>query len=158
MRAVAAPTRWDEFLAGELESRSEAGNLRSLRPFEHQGGWAVGEDGRRMLNLSSNDYLGLASHQAVVEGAARAARRGAGSTASRLIVGTDPAYAALEEKLADFQGAEAALVFGSGYLANVGVISCIVGREDAVFSDSLNHASIIDGCRLSRASDRKSVV
>jgi 8-amino-7-oxononanoate synthase len=111
----------------------------------------IAEDGRRLLNLSSNDYLGLASHPAVAEAAARAARRGSGATASRLIVGTDPAYAALEEKLADFQGAEAALVFGSGYLANVGVISCLVGLGDAVFSDSLNHASIIDGCRLSRA-------
>jgi 8-amino-7-oxononanoate synthase len=150
VRVVA--TDWDAFLADELESRSEAGLLRSLRPFRREGGWVVADDGRRLLNLSSNDYLGLACHPAVAEAAARAAQRGSGATASRLIVGTDPEYVALEEKLADFQGTEAALVFGSGYLANVGVIGCLVGPGDAVFSDSLNHASIIDGCRLSRAS------
>jgi 8-amino-7-oxononanoate synthase len=149
VRVVA--TDWDAFVADELASRAEAGLLRSLRPLERDGGWVITEDGRRLLNLSSNDYLGLACHPAVREGAARAARRGASATASRLIVGTDPVYAALEEKLADFQGTEAALVFGSGYLANVGTISCLVGPGDAVFSDALNHASLIDGCRLSRA-------
>jgi 8-amino-7-oxononanoate synthase len=144
-------TDWDAFVADELASRSEAGLLRSLRRFERDGGWVVTEDGRRLLNLSSNDYLGLACHPSVREGAVHAARRGTGATASRLIVGTDPACAALEEKLADFQGTDAALVFGSGYLANVGTISCLVDPGDAVFSDALNHASIIDGCRLSRA-------
>jgi 8-amino-7-oxononanoate synthase len=144
-------TAWDQFLGEELERRSEAGLLRSLRPFRREGAWVVTDEDRRLLNLSSNDYLGLASHPDVLDAAARAAGRAGGATASRLIVGTDPAYSALEAKLADFQGAEAALVFGSGYLANVGVISCLVGRGDAVFSDSLNHASIIDGCRLSRA-------
>src|SRR5438093_2624770 len=83
--------------------------------------------------------------------AAPAAQRGSGAPASLRIVGTAPEYVALEEKLAHFQGTEAALVFGSGYLANVGTIGCLVGRGDAVFSDELNHASIIDGCRLSRA-------
>jgi 8-amino-7-oxononanoate synthase len=142
---------WEAFLADELESRAEAGNLRSLRTFGRDGGYVVTEDGRRLLNLSSNDYLGLASHPAVAEAAARASARGTGATASRLIVGTDREYRALEAKLAAFQGVEAALVFGSGYLANVGTISCLVGRGDAVLSDELNHASIIDGCRLSRA-------
>ena len=149
MRVVT--TDWDAFVADELASRSGAGLLRSLRPLERDGGWVVTEDGRRLLDLSSNDYLGLASHPAVAEAAARAARRGSGATASRLIVGTDSQYSAFEEKLADFQGTEAALVFGSGYLANVGTIGCLVGPGDAVFSDELNHASIIDGCRLSRA-------
>ncbi len=149
MRVVA--THWDELLSEELERRSEAGLLRSLRAFQREGAWVVTGDGRRVLNLSSNDYLGLSSHPDVLDAAAGTASRAGGATASRLIVGTDPAYSALEAKLADFQGAEAALVFGSGYLANVGVISCLVGRGDAVFSDSLNHASIIDGCRLSRA-------
>jgi 8-amino-7-oxononanoate synthase len=144
-------TDWDAFVADELASRSEAGLLRSLRRFERDGGWVITEHGRRLLNLSSNDYLGLACHPSVRDGAVRAARRGTGATASRLIVGTDPACAALEEKLADFQGTDAALVFGSGYLANVGTISCVVGPGDAVFSDALNHASVIDGCRLSRA-------
>jgi 8-amino-7-oxononanoate synthase len=151
VRAVAA-TEWEQFLGEELHRRDEEGLLRSVREFRREGAWVVTQDGRRLLNLSSNDYLGLASHPGVLESAARAATRAGGATASRLIVGTDRAYAELEAKLADFQGTEAALVFGSGYLANVGVISCLVGRDDAVFSDSLNHASIIDGCRLSRAS------
>jgi len=144
-------TAWDAFLADELARRDDAGLLRTLRPLERDGCWVVAEGGRRLLDLSSNDYLGLSCHPTVVDAAARAARRRSGATASRLIVGTDGRYAALEEKLADFQGTEAALVFGSGYLANVGAISCLVGPEDAVLSDSLNHASIIDGCRLSRA-------
>jgi 8-amino-7-oxononanoate synthase len=144
-------TGWEQFLAEELERRAGAGLLRSMREFEREGAWVVTQDGRRLLNLSSNDYLGLASHPDVLDAGARAAAQAGGATASRLIVGTDPAYTALEAKLADFQGAESALVFGSGYLANVGVISCLVGPRDAVFSDSLNHASIIDGCRLSRA-------
>ena len=150
MRAVVA-TEWEQFLAEELDRRAEAGLLRSLREFQREGAWVVAQDGRRLLNFSSNDYLGLASHPDVLDAAARAAARAGGATASRLIVGTDAAYAEVERKLAEFQGTEAALVFGSGYLANVGVISCLVGRGDAVFSDSLNHASIIDGCRLSRA-------
>jgi len=144
-------TDWDAFVADELASRSESGLLRSIRPFERDGGWVIAEDGRRLLNLSSNDYLGLACHPVVAEAAARAVRRGTGATASRLLVGTSPACAALEPKLAEFQGTEAALVFGSGYLANVGTISALVGPGDAIFSDALNHASIIDGCRLSRA-------
>jgi 8-amino-7-oxononanoate synthase len=144
-------TGWEQFLDEELQRRAETGLLRSVREFRREGAWVVTEDGRRLLNFSSNDYLGLASHPDVLEAAARAAARAGGATSSRLIVGTDPAYGELEAKLADFQGTEAALVFGSGYLANVGVISCLVGRGDAVFSDSLNHASIIDGCRLSRA-------
>jgi 8-amino-7-oxononanoate synthase len=150
VRALVA-TEWEQFLDEELHRRDEEGLLRSVREFRREGAWVVTQDGRRLLNLSSNDYLGLASHPDVLAAAARAAARAGGATASRLIVGTDPEYAELEAKLADFQATEAALVFGSGYLANVGVISCLVGRGDAVFSDSLNHASIIDGCRLSRA-------
>ena len=149
MRALT--TGWDSFLADELARRHEAALLRTLRSFERDGAWVVTEDGRRLLNLSSNDYLGLASHPAVIEAAATAAQRGAGSTSARLVVGTDLAYRELEARLADFQGTEAALVFGSGYLANVGTIAALVGRGDAVFSDRLNHASIVDGCRLSRA-------
>jgi len=149
VRAVA--TGWGAFLADELGERAEAGLLRSLRAFERDGAWVVAEDGRRLLNFSSNDYLGLAFHPAVREAATRAAASAAGATASRLVVGTDRATEELEAKLADFQGTEASLVFGSGYLANVGVVSALVGPEDAVFSDRLNHASIVDGCRLSGA-------
>ena len=122
MRSVVT-TEWEQFLAEDLDRRADAGLLRSLREFQREGAWVVTQDGRRLLNFSSNDYLGLASHPDVLEAAARAAARAGGATASRLIVGTDPAYGELEAKLADFQGTEAALVFGSGYLANVGVIS-----------------------------------
>ncbi len=149
MRAVAP--EWDAFVGDELARRAEQGLLRRLRPLDRRGGWVVTEDGRRLLNLSSNDYLGLARHPTVVEAAARAARRGAGATASRLIVGHDPACAALEEKLAAFKGTEAALVFSSGYAANLGALAALLDREAAVFSDRLNHASIWDGIRLSGA-------
>jgi 8-amino-7-oxononanoate synthase len=142
---------WQAFLAGELERRRGEGLLRTLRPLVRADGYVVTEDGRRLLDLSSNDYLGLTGHPAVLEAAAQAARRGAGAGASRLVVGTDPAYRELEERVAAFQGTEAALVFGSGYLANVGVLQGLLGPEDAVFSDRLNHASIWDGIRLSRA-------
>jgi 8-amino-7-oxononanoate synthase len=142
---------WAAFLSDELEERAGAGDLRSLRTFERDGAGVVTDDGRRLVNLSSNDYLGLASHPELALAAARATARGTGATASRLIVGTDRAYGVLEEKLAAFQGTEAALVFGSGYLVNVGTVSALVGPGDAIFSDELNHASIIDGCRLSRA-------
>jgi 8-amino-7-oxononanoate synthase len=111
----------------------------------------VERNGRRLINLSSNNYLGLAGHPAIEAAMAEAALRGAGSTASRLVVGTDPETVALEEELAAWKGTEAALLLGSGYLANVGVLTALLGRGDAVFSDRLNHASIIDGCRLSGA-------
>ncbi|MGU3294146.1 8-amino-7-oxononanoate synthase [Williamsia sp. M5A3_1d] len=104
------------------------------------------------LNLASNDYLGLSSDPRVVAGAVEATTRwGAGATASRLVVGTTGAHTALEADLADFLGTEAALVFSSGYLANVGVISSLMGRGDLIVSDGGAHASLIDGCRLSRA-------
>ena len=111
----------------------------------------VEREGRRLINLSSNNYLGLAGHPAIEAAMGEAARRGAGSTASRLVVGTDPETLALEQELAAWKGTEAALLFGSGYAANLGVLTALLGRGDAVFSDSLNHASIIDGCRLSGA-------
>ena len=105
-----------------------------------------------LVDFSSNDYLGLAGHPDVREAAAEAARRyGAGSGASRLVSGTLPPHLALEAALARFKGAEAAIVFSSGYLANLGTVSALVGKGDVVFSDELNHASIIDGCRLSGA-------
>jgi 8-amino-7-oxononanoate synthase len=150
MRALAS--EWDVFFAEALAEREEQGLLRRLRPFEGVGPKLVSPEGRELLNLSSNDYLGLAGHPALAEAAARAAReRGTGATASRLIVGDDPAYEELEARLAEHKGTEAALVLGSGYAANVGVIPALAGRDDAIFSDELNHASIVDGCRLSRA-------
>jgi 8-amino-7-oxononanoate synthase len=142
---------WDEDLARRLSEREEAGLRRRLVPIDRPVEPVVEREGRRLVNLSSNNYLGLAGHPAIGEAMARAAGRGAGATASRLVAGTDHEVLELEERIAAFDGAEAALVFGSGYLANVGVLSALVGRGDAVFSDRLNHASIIDGVRLSRA-------
>jgi 8-amino-7-oxononanoate synthase len=145
-------TDWDAALAAELSRREDDGLLRRLRPFRGVGPRLVSPEGRELVNLSSNDYLGLAGHPALAEAAARAAReRGTGATASRLIVGGDPAVDELEERLAEHKGTEAALVLGSGFLANAGVIPALAGRGDAIFSDRLNHASIVDGCRLSRA-------
>ena len=109
-------------------------------------------DGRQVLLLCSNNYLGLADHPRVREAAAEAAMRwGAGAGASRLISGNMEPHRQLEERLAEFKGYEAALLFGSGYLANTGAIAALAGRGEVVFSDELNHASIVDGCRLSRA-------
>ncbi len=109
-------------------------------------------DGRPVLLLCSNNYLGLADHPRVREAAAEAAMRyGAGSGASRLISGNMTIHRRLEEQLAEFKGADACLLFGSGFLANVGVVSALAREGDVVFSDALNHASIVDGCRLARA-------
>jgi glycine C-acetyltransferase/8-amino-7-oxononanoate synthase len=109
-------------------------------------------DGKPVLLLCSNNYLGLADHPAVRAAAAGAAMRwGVGAGASRLVSGTMTIHRRLEERLAEFKGRQAALLFGSGYLANTGVVAALARPGDVVFSDELNHASIIDGCRLSRA-------
>jgi glycine C-acetyltransferase/8-amino-7-oxononanoate synthase len=109
-------------------------------------------DGKPVLMLSSNNYLGLADHPRVREAAAEAAMRwGVGAGASRLISGTMTIHRRLEERLAEFKGRQSALLFGSGFLANTGVISALARPGDVIFSDQLNHASIIDGCRMSRA-------
>jgi 8-amino-7-oxononanoate synthase len=125
---------------------------RSLEPLESPVGARVRIDGRELLNFSSNDYLGLANDGAVVE-AARGAllRHGLGAGASRLVVGDTAAHQSLERALARFEGTEAAVLFNSGYAANVGALSALFGPGDVLFSDALNHASLIDGCRLSRA-------
>jgi 8-amino-7-oxononanoate synthase len=109
-------------------------------------------DGRPVMMLCSNNYLGLADHPRVREAAADAARRwGVGAGASRLVSGTMTVHRRLEERLAEFKRQESALLFGSGFLANAGVIAALARPGDGIFSDELNHASIIDGCRLSRA-------
>ena len=108
-------------------------------------------DGKRVLLLCSNNYLGLADHPGVREAAAHAAMRyGVGAGASRLVSGNMTLHRRLEERLAEFKGTESCLLFGSGYLANMGVISALAREGDVVFSDELNHASIVDGCRLAR--------
>jgi 8-amino-7-oxononanoate synthase len=139
-------------VAERLEELRERGLHRRLRLIEGAQGPTVTLDGRPVLLLCSNNYLGLADRAEVREAAAKAALRwGAGAGASRLISGTMEPHRELEERLADFKGSEAALLFGSGYLANTGVIAALAGRGEVVFSDELNHASIVDGCRLSRA-------
>jgi 8-amino-7-oxononanoate synthase len=135
-----------------LDELREGGLYRQLRLIEGAQGPTVTLDGRPVLLLCSNNYLGLADRPQVREAAAEAALRwGAGAGASRLISGTMHPHRSLESRLAAFKGYEAALLFGSGYLANTGVIAALAGRDEVVFSDELNHASIVDGCRLSRA-------
>jgi 8-amino-7-oxononanoate synthase len=135
-----------------LEELRLAGLRRRLREVEGPQGPRVTLDGAEVLLLCSNNYLGLAEHPRVREAAAEAAMRwGAGAGASRLISGNMEPHRGLEERLAAFKGTTSALLFGSGYLANTGTISTLAGRGEVVLSDELNHASIIDGCRLSRA-------
>ena len=142
----------DSLLAAELRALDEAGLLRRLAPLDSGSDAEVEADGRRHLLLSSNNYLGLAGHPALRAAAREAVDRwGCGTGASRLISGHFTLHAALEDELARFKGTEAALVFPTGYQANLGTIGALVGHGDHVFSDELNHASIIDGCRLSRA-------
>ncbi len=136
----------------QLEGLSQSGMLRSLRTVEGGQGPKVRVNGREVLLLCSNNYLGITDHPALVEKMVAATREfGAGSGASRLISGTMPPHAALEERIAEFKGTPAALLFNSGYAANTGILQGLLGPDDVIFSDELNHASIIDGCRLARA-------
>jgi 8-amino-7-oxononanoate synthase len=135
-----------------LAELAERGLERRLRMVSGPQGPRVLLDGRPVLMLCSNNYLGLADHPRVREAAAEAARRwGAGAGASRLVSGTMTIHGRLEQRLAQFARSEACVLFGSGYLANLGVIGALARRGDVVFSDERNHASIVDACRLSRA-------
>ncbi len=139
-------------VAERLEELRDRGLYRRLRLVSGPQGPRILLGGRQVLLLCSNNYLGLADHPKVRGAAAEAAMRfGAGAGASRLISGNMEPHRQLESRLAEFKGYEAALLFGSGYLANTGVIAALAGRGEVVFSDELNHASIVDGCRLSRA-------
>lgn len=136
----------------ELDELRELGLYRHLLRAEGAQGSHLTLDGREVLVLCSNNYLGLADHPVLKEAAIRATERfGAGSGASRLVSGNMVLHEQLEERLAAFKKTEAALVFNSGYAANTGLIPALAGRGDLVFSDRLNHASIVDGCLLSRA-------
>lgn len=140
-----------DFVDEALARREAQGLRRRMRWIDGAQDRWVEVDGRRALLLCSNNYLGLANDPELREAAARALRDcGVGAGASRLVSGSMRAHRELEEALADLKRAEAALVFTSGYQANVGTITALVGRDDEVFSDELNHASLIDGCRLSR--------
>jgi 8-amino-7-oxononanoate synthase len=139
-------------IAERLEELRDRGLHRRLRLIGGPQGPRVTLDGKQVLLLCSNDYLGLANHPKVRGAAAEAAMRwGAGAGASRLISGNMQPHSRLEKRLATFKGYESALLFGSGYLANTGTIAALAKDGEVVFSDELNHASIIDGCRLSRA-------
>jgi len=143
----------DALAKEELAAISANGLLRSLEPLRSNPGAEVELDsGARLVNFSSNDYLGLASHPALREALRDGASRwGSGAGASRLVCGDYLPHHALEEELARFEGTEAAVLFNTGYAANCGTMPAFAGPEDVVLSDALNHASLVDGCRLSRA-------
>ncbi|HLN85039.1 MAG TPA: 8-amino-7-oxononanoate synthase, partial [Candidatus Limnocylindrales bacterium] len=142
----------DGFIEKELQRLKDDGLYRRLRRVEGAQDATLILDGRDVINFSSNNYLGIANHPALAAAAREAIDRyGCGSGASRLISGNMTLHEELEAKLAEFKGTEAALVFNSGFQANTGILSTLVGEGDVIFSDALNHASIIDGCRLSRA-------
>ena len=142
----------DAFATRKLASLEAAGLRRRLAPTSREDATHVLRNGRRLLSFSCNDYLGLAADPHVLE-AARAAleAHGAGACASRLITGDHPLLGELERRLAAFKGAQAACVFGSGYLANMGIISTLVGANDLVLLDELVHSSLISGAKLSGA-------
>lgn len=140
------------WLEEELSQLKEAGLYNHIRTLNSpQGAW-LDVDGKRVLNLCSNNYLGLANHPQLVEAAKIALDQfGLGPGAVRTIAGTMKLHLELDKRIAAFKGVDAAITFQSGFTANLGVIPALVGKEDAIFSDELNHASIIDGARLSGA-------
>src|SRR5271170_6924814 len=141
-----------QYLTEQLESWRKAGTFQRLRELESPCEPVARFDGKEVINLASNNYLGLANHPKLVEAEIDAARRyGAGSGAVRTISGTMSLHAELERRIAAFKNVEACVVFQSGFAANAGTVSAILGPDDHIISDELNHASIIDGCRLSRA-------
>jgi glycine C-acetyltransferase len=144
-----AKTDW---ITQELEGLKSQGLYNRIRTIgSPQGAWLV-VDGKKVLNFCSNNYLGLANHPLIVEAAQKAAgEMGVGPAAVRSIAGTMTLHLELERRLAAFKGVEAAITFQSGFTANLATIPALVGKEDVIFSDRLNHASIIDGCRLSGA-------
>jgi len=141
-----------DFIDKDLEQLKKEGLYIIIRTIESpQGAWIV-VDGKKVLNMCSNNYLGFANHPKLKEKAKEAIDKfGVGPAAVRTIAGTMSLHTELEKKLAEFKGAEATISFQSGFNANLATIPALVGKEDAIFSDELNHASIIDGCRLSKA-------
>lgn len=141
-----------ETLRQELEQIREMGLYRRLRRMESASSRYVTVEGRKMLMCASNNYLGLADDPRMIEAALEAIRLyGTGSSGSRLITGNSTLHEELEQRIARFKGTESAIVFNTGYMANIAALTALVGAEDVILSDELNHASIIDGCRLSRA-------
>ncbi len=145
----------DSSLDEELEGLSAAGRRRRLRRIDKKEGSIVWIDGRRLISFGSNDYLGLSQHARMIAAASLSILDwGSGSTGSRLTTGNLCPHEELEAAIAAFKHTQSAVAFTSGYAANVGAIQALAGEEDLILSDSLNHASLIDGCRLSRATVR----
>lgn len=144
-------SNWHQSIQQELQQFSSMGLKRELNEMEQAVKPVLIQNGKRLFNLSSNNYLGLAGHPLIIQAEQEAAERGAGATASRLIIGHDSATNMLEEQIAKWKETESALLFPNGYMANLGVLSTLLHRHDGVFSDRLNHASIVDGIRLSGA-------
>jgi len=143
------PLAW---IAEELAALDAHDLRRRLRTYRGPQAARLEIDDRVLVNFGSNDYLGLAADRRLSEAVAHATEQdGWGSGASPLVVGHGQRHQRLEERLAEFEGTEAALLFSSGYVANVGAVTALIGPGDAVYSDALNHASLVDGCRLSRA-------
>ncbi len=140
------------WLQDELDELREVGRYTHIRTLDSpQGAWLI-VDGKKVLNFCSNNYLGLANHPRIVQAAKDAIERyGVGPGAVRTIAGTMTLHETLERKLAEFKGADAAITFQSGFMANVGAIPALIGDNDLIISDRLNHASIIDGTRLTKA-------
>ena len=144
--------RMYEFFKEQLDSKVKNHNLRTLKEYCPIDAVRVKRDDKEYLMMASNNYLGLTFDPRVIEGAVKGAQQyGTGSGGSRLVSGTFPLFTELENELAKFKNTEKALVFNTGYMANVGTISAIADKNTIIFSDALNHASIIDGCRLSKA-------
>ena len=144
-------TKLDDHCKQSVRALGKLNLLRALKQTATEG-VTVTQNGKSYVSFSSNDYLGLAQHPEVIEaGVAALTKYGAGAGASRLVTGNHPLYEPLEKQLARMKKAEAALVFGSGYLTNLGVIPALVGRNDIIFADKLVHACLIDGARLSGA-------
>ena len=140
-----------EFFKEQLDAKEQNHNLRTLKEYCPIDAVRVKRDDKEYLMMASNNYLGLTFDSRVIEGALKGAQQyGTGSGGSRLVSGTFPLFTELEKELANFKNTEKALVFNTGYMANVGTISTIADKNTIIFSDALNHASIIDGCRLSR--------
>src|SRR5712692_10367867 len=140
------------YLGEQLAAWRRAGTYQPLRVLETESATESRFDGRQVINLASNNYLGLTTHPKLREAALDATRKyGVGSGAVRTISGTMSIHMQLEERIARFKNVEASVVFQSGFAANSGTVSAILAPEDHIISDALNHASIIDGCRLSKA-------
>lgn len=140
------------FLSDQLNELKQKGTYFRLRVLEDEQAAVCTFDGKKVINLASNNYLGLTTHPKLREAALEATKKyGVGSGAVRTIAGTMALHMQLEEKIARFKNVEACVVFQSGFTANAGTVSAILGKDDFIISDELNHASIIDGCRLSRA-------